>query len=61
MYKGQAVGKLVPQDGIHMRIEQVKRRTGPNGSGRYPDGFSVNRKQGHICKYVSDVRVKAIF
>ena len=33
----------------------------PDGSGRYPLGSRMNWKKGHICKYVLDVPVKAIF
>ena len=34
-------------------LSSMKRKeTGPDGSGRNPTESDVNRKQGHICKYV---------
>ena len=35
--------------------------TRSGGSERYEDGSGVNQTQGHICKYVFDAPIMAIF
>ena len=34
---------------------------GPDGFGKNPTESNENLKQGHICKYVSNVPIQAIF
>ena len=51
-----------PDENREDRIGRAEgRNQTPDGSEKNPAGPGVNRKQGHICKYVSNAPIMAIF